>query len=107
MLVSIVVLSMLGLGICNARFVLEHFEVGLGICKPRFVVWLFELGSGIYSLGFVERLFELGLGMCNARSTMINRSPVYGLHYFVFPFGPLKMQGVGLLDFTLGCPTIV
>ena len=38
---------------------------------------------------------------------MINRSTVFALHCFVWPCVAIKMQGVALLDFTLGYSTIV
>ena len=89
-LVSIVAPLELGLGIHNPRFVAGPLELGLGTRSPRFVAWP----------------LELGLGTRNARGTMINRSTVFALHCFVLPCVPIKMQGVGLLDFTLGYSTI-
>ena len=65
-------------------------ELGLGTRSPRFVAWP----------------LELGLGTRNARSTMINRSTVFALHCVVLPCVPIKMQGFGLLHFTLGYSTI-
>ena len=64
-----------------------------------------ELGLGIHNPRFVAGPLELGLGTRNARSTMINRSTVFALHCFVLPCVPIKMQGVGLLGFTLGYST--
>ena len=77
-------------GIHNRRFVAKPLELGLGTRSPCFVAWP----------------VELGLGIRNARSTMINRSTVFALHCFVLPCVLIKMQGVGLLDFTLGYSTI-
>ena len=105
-LVSIVAPLELGLGIHHPRFVVGPVEVGLGIRNSRFVEWPLELGLGIRSPRFVAWPFELGLGIRNARRTMINRSTVFALHCFVLPCVPIKMQGVGLLDFTLGYSTI-
>ena len=48
-----------------------------------------------------------GIGTRNARSTMIKGSTVFALHCFVLPCVPIKMQRVGLLDFTLGYSSIV
>ena len=105
-LVSIVAPLELGLGIHNPRFVAGPLEVGLGTRNSRFVAWPLELGLGTRSPRFVAWPLELGLGTRNARSTMINRSTVFALHCFVLPCVPIKMQGVGLLDFTLGSSTI-
>ena len=66
-------------------------RAGLETRSPRFVAWP----------------LELALGTPNARSTMINRSTILALHCFVLPCLPIEMQGVGLLDFTLGSSTIV
>ena len=106
-LVSIVAPFELGLGTHNPRFVAGPLEVGLGTHNPCFVAWPLELGLGTRSPHFVAWPLELGLGTRNARSTMINRSTVFALHCFVLPCVPIKMQGVGLLDFTLGYSTIV
>ena len=65
-----------------------------------------ELGLGIHNPRFFAGPLEVGLGTRNARSTMINRSTVFALHFFALPCVPVKMQGVGLLDFTLGYSTI-
>ena len=100
-LVSIVAPLELGLGIHNPRFVAGPLEVELGTRNPRFVAWPLELGLGTRSPRFVAWPFELGLGIRNARST------VFALHCFVLPCVPIEMQGVGLLDFTLGYSTIV
>ena len=89
-LVSIAPLE-LGLGTNTPRFVVGPLEVGLGTHNPRFVAWPLEFESGTR----------------NARSTVINRSTVFALHCFVLPCVPIKMQGVGLLDFTLGYSIIV
>ena len=105
-LVSIVAPFGLGLGIHNPRFVAGPLELGLGTRNSRFVVWPLELGLGTHSARFVAWPLELGLRTRNAHSTMINRSTVFALHCFVLPCVPIKMQGVGLLDFTLGYSTI-
>ena len=97
----------LRLGTRNPRFVVWPLELGLGTRSPRFVVWPLELGLGTRSPRFVVWPLELGLGTRNARSTVIKRSRVFALHCFVLPCVPIKMQGVGLLDFTLGYSTIV
>ena len=54
------------------------------------LVWPFELG--IRTLGW---------------GTGVNRSTVFSLHCFVMPCVPNMMQGVGLLDSTLGVSTKV
>ena len=82
--------------------IVAPFELGLGNHNSRFVSWHLELGLGIRSPCFVAWPLELGLGTRKARSTMINRSTVFVLHCFVLPCVPIKMQGVGELDFTLG-----
>ena len=122
-LVSIVAPLELGLGTRNPRFVAGTLEVGLrthnpcfvawplklgsGTHSPRFVAWPLKLGLGTRSPRFVAWPIELGFGTRNARSTVINRSTVFVLHCFVLLCVPIKMQGVGLLDFTLGYSTIV
>ena len=105
-LVSIVAPLESGLGIHNPRFVAGPLEVWLGTHNSRFVAWPLELGLGTRSPCFVGWPLELGLGTRNARSTMINRSTVFALHCFVLPCVPIKMQGVGLLDFTRGYSAI-
>ena len=106
-LVSIVAPLELGLGTHNPRFVAWPLELGLGTRTPRFVAGTLELGLGTRSPRFVAGPLELGLGTRNARSTVINRSTVFALHCFVLPYVPIKMQGVGLVDFTLGYSTIL
>ena len=103
---SIVAPFELGLGIHNPRFVARPFEVGFGTRNSRFVAWPSELGLGTRSGRFVTWPLDLGLGTRNARSTMINCSTVFAFHCFVLPCVPIKMQGVGLLHFTLRDLTI-
>ena len=86
--------------------IVAPFEVALGTRNSPFVAWPLGLGLGTRSPCFVVWPFELGLWTRNARSTMINHSTVFALHWFVGPCVPIKMQGVGLLDFTLGYSTI-
>ena len=105
-LVSIVAPFELGIGIHNPRFVAGPFEVGLGSRNSRFVAWPLEMELGTRTPRFFARPFELGLGIRNARSTMINGSTIFAVHCFVLPCVPIKMQGVGLLHFTLGYSTI-
>ena len=70
---------------------LWHGPLSWGHGLPRFVVALVgELG--IWTPGWGNR---------------VNRSTVFALHCFVLPCVLNMMQGVGLPDFTLGCPTIV
>ena len=66
-----------------------------------------ELGLGIHNPRFLGSRLELGLGTRHARSIVINRSTVFGLYSFVSLCLPIKMQGVGLMDFPLGYSTIV
>ena len=72
-----------------------------------FVVWLLELGLGSCSPRFVAWPLELELENRIAHSTTINRSTVFALHCVVLPCVPIKMQVVGILDFTFGYSTIV
>ena len=95
------------LGTRNSCFVAWPLELGSGTRNTRFVAWPLELGLGTRNSRFVAWTLELGLGTRNARSTMMNRSTVFALHCFVLPCVSIKMQGFGLLDFTLGYSTIV
>ena len=81
-------------------------ELGLGIHNLRLVAWPLELGLETRSPRFVVGRLELALETRIASSTMINRSTVFALHCFVLPCVPIKMQRVGLLDFTLGYSTV-
>ena len=105
-LVSIVAPFELGLGIRNARFFASPFALRLGIHNPRFVAGPFELGLGICSPCFVAWPVELRLGTRNARGIVITLRTVFAVHGFVSPCVPIKMQGVGLLEFMLGYSTI-
>ena len=87
--------------------IVAPLELGLGTRNLRFVAWPLELGLGTRNLRFVAWPLELGLGTRNPRSTVFNRSTVFALQCFVLPSVPIMMQGVGLLDFTLGYSTIV
>ena len=77
-------------------------EPGLAINNPCFVAWPLELRLGTRSPRCAAWPPELGLGTRNACSTMIKRSTICALHCFVLPCAPMKMQGVSLLDSTLG-----